>query len=293
LDGSVSSFKLKENSISRNLISVKSYYSKDILDKLNINIGGTVAIENDTFASAKSIHVYPYLQANYPIDEKNTFFAFIDGGMNKLNYRTRLEQNFFIAPQQHLQHTNRLFDAYLGIEGNQKFNWSYRSKVGMSLIRNLPVFINSNADSAKFITIYDPGRTQRFGFINDFKFQPNKSFSTGLTASYYHYNTDTLSQAWHLPSLELTYNAYYIINEILSLNLEAHYIGNRVAYSPYSGQKVVLKDIIDINFKTNYKISDRFSLYLYFFNILAQKYQIYYLYPVRSINIVGGVWFTF
>ena len=54
-----------------------------------------------------------------------------------------------------------------------------------------------------------------------------------------------------------------------------------------------LNPFIDMNLMAEYRYNKRVSAFIQFNNFTAKKYQFWTNYPVQSINILGGVTFSF
>lgn len=292
LNSSFSTYKNKTE-VNRNLVSLRAFYSRYVYQNLWVSGGFSGAYENDTASNTKRIHIYPYVNAEYEVSRKIKAYLTLDGGMDKINYRNRLEKNFFVDGTQPLVHTNRLYEFSIGLKGNLHNYLIFNTKPSIASIRNLALFTNSLTDSSRYSTIYDRGNTTRFSWMNELTFQPNSDLQMGLRFTYNYFETDKIAKPWLIPAYSgAFFTSYNLFNKFL-FQFDAFYYGEFYAFNYISNKEYKMKDIIDINFKTNYKFSDRFSVYLYFFNILAQNYQIYNYYPVKGFNVVGGLWYTF
>lgn len=281
------------DSLARNLFYIQPEYQREVTPKLLISAGFNVAAENDTANNTPRVHVYPVVEAKYQLLPQLTALAGINGGVQKNVWRTSAQNNFFLGNQFALIHTNQLYHAFAGIQGNVTRNIVIRSMPSFAGYRNMPFFINSLQDSTLFTLLYDRGTTTLFKWENSVDFEPNQLIKTGISASYFYYVTDKIDKPWHLPTLQAQAYLQLKLNEQFTASADVLYLGGITALSTYSQKAVNLDDIIDINLRGVYKISNRFSVYLYLFNILAQNYERYYLYPVRGITVLGGLQISF
>jgi hypothetical protein len=56
---------------------------------------------------------------------------------------------------------------------------------------------------------------------------------------------------------------------------------------------VTLDPAVDLNTKLNYFVSKQFSIFLKFNNMLSNKYPVYFNYPVRGFQAMGGISWSF
>jgi outer membrane cobalamin receptor len=54
-----------------------------------------------------------------------------------------------------------------------------------------------------------------------------------------------------------------------------------------------LPTVFDLNFNAGYKITEHFSLFVRLNNFAFRKYQKWLGYPVQSMNILGGLSYSF
>ena len=59
------------------------------------------------------------------------------------------------------------------------------------------------------------------------------------------------------------------------------------------GNTITLDPIVDLNLKLEYLISDRFTAFVQFKNILSQEYQLYNRYPVKAFQFIAGLSYSF
>ena len=50
-----------------------------------------------------------------------------------------------------------------------------------------------------------------------------------------------------------------------------------------------LKDVLDLSLGADYKVNDQITAFALIDNVLCQRYQLYYNYPVTSIQFFAGV----
>jgi hypothetical protein len=289
---SVSNYTDSSTSLTRVLFNFKPEYERKLLeDKLVLRGGFNIAYENDTNTNSREIHVYPILNAEYQLLSKLYVFAGLDGGMEKNIYRTFVNENPFLGLNPKLLHSNKQYELYTGLSGNIINTVYFKTSLSFSQFQNLSFYINSIKDNSKFDIYYDNASLVKFK--TEISYQPTQSFQLGMRGTYFQYNTDTLKQAWHRPSLDISAYASYNLYSKIWFTGELYYLGGIKAVNYKTSSAINLNDIVDINITANYKINDRFSVFLYFYNILSQNYQRYNLYQTKGITVMGGLTYTF
>ncbi|MDX2190863.1 MAG: TonB-dependent receptor [Bacteroidota bacterium] len=274
----------------RILFQIKPTYEYMFNEKLTLKGGFNVAYENDTNKNDKDVHLYPVLNAQYQVFDKVKLFVGFDGGMERNILRTYANANPYIGPNINLIHSNRLWEINGGAKGNF-LNYGYlNTQLSYSQYKNLYLFAPSNVDSSKYNVIYANGGV--FKWANNIDFKITNALKIGAKLDYYNYSLDS-TKNWLRPNLELGITGQYNIYEKLYFNLDLTYVSGLAIKNFKSGKTYQLPDIIDVTFRTNYMISKKLNVFLYFFNILNQNYQRIGYYPVRGITVVGGITFSF
>jgi len=289
---SATSYADAKESLGRYLFTIRPEYERKLLgDKLIVRGGLNFAYENDTLANSNRAHIYPVLNAEYQLLSKLNLYAGLDGGMEKNLYRTFVNQNPFLGLTPTLLHTNKAYEFYAGLRGNITNTIHFKTTLSYIAYQNLSFYVNKATDNSKFDIHYDNAKVVKWK--TELGYEPLQTVKLGLRATYFNYQTDTLRQAWHRPTFDATaYASYNMFNKIW-FTTEIYYMAGIKAKDVKTGTQINLNDIVDINISANYKINDRFSVFAYFYNILSQNYQRYYLYPSKGITVMGGLAFTF
>jgi hypothetical protein len=115
-----------------------------------------------------------------------------------------------------------------------------------------------------------------------------------LRGDAYSYATDQIDNAWHRPTYKVTADARFNIYKKLLLDLGLIAQGGMKALDlTQPGGSVELDAALDLNARTEYMVSDSFSFFLQFNNILNNQYPVFMNYPVRGFQVSGGVTWSF
>jgi hypothetical protein len=255
------------------------------------------------YNSKMSYNFYPEVKISYvaipgiliPYGEAN--------GGTKINSYSRItDENPYLLPGIDISNTRTRIHALVGITGSVQNYLSYNIKVSYDMIDSMYFFVNSPKKIIDDIPLPGPIRSNfdvRYDNITQLAFGIDLSskiqnFEGMLHAKYTSYNMDKEDKAWHKPSLELRLQARYKWEQfIFSINalfrdktpvlLPQHYNINSTETDVY----------INIGLSAEYRITNRFSVYIKGDNLLSRKNQQYYLYYDVGINIGAGVTCSF
>lgn len=254
--------------------------------------------------SDSKFFVYPQVQLSYKVvGDLMIMYAGAEGSLEQNSYADMVDENPFIAPGQPLMPTNRQYEIYVGAKGKLASNIAYNVKGS---------FMNEE-DKLLYATMYDDtfANTEGFAFGNsmgvlydnvntvrisgEIKADINKNFSVNAGGKFNAYSTEFQEEAWYLPTLELSAGADFAVNEKLSFNANIFYVGERKAYAEYNStpHEVKLDGYVDINLRADYKLNQRFSVFLKLNNIADQKYEKWLNYPAQGIQVMAGAGYKF
>jgi hypothetical protein len=263
------------------------------IEDLKVSIGFKTAIENDTIDS-KSVHVYPDIKASYPISPSVNAVASLSGGMEKVSFQSLSYENLWLAPNVPIFHTNKTIDFNVGLNARLGNKISAHSGLAVANLKNWYYFVNTDADQAKFTTVYDGGSgTKRANLYGAISFVQSEVAKFMLRADLYRYSTSRIEEAWHRPTYKITANAFYNLYQKFLFNVDVIAQGGMKAQEPVTMNTVKLDAAFDLNFKTEYLFSESFSAFIQLNNIASSKYPLFLHYPVRGFQVMGGITWSF
>lgn len=276
----------------RNLFTLAPNYEFTPIENLKLQIGFVAAFENDSIDD-KSSHVYPDLKITYPINPLVDFVAYLTGGMEKVSLQSLSNENFWLAPNIGIFHTNKAIDLGLGINAKLGNQVSVHGGLSIASLKNWYFFRNSAEDPSKFIVEYDKS-TQRTNLYAALTYAQSETAKFMLRGDYFAYSTDQMSEAWHRPNYRVTVNGSYNLYQKLVFTADLIAQGGMKAPDPADGNKVVsLNAAFDLNFKTEYLFSEKFSTFVQLNNITSNKYPVFLNYPVRGFQLMAGITWSF
>ncbi|HEX5170613.1 MAG TPA: hypothetical protein VFW11_15660 [Cyclobacteriaceae bacterium] len=276
----------------RNLFQVNGAYVFIPMEGLSVKAGLTVAYENDTLDN-KNIHVFPDLHATYTLSPTVDLVGALTGGVDKVSLHSLSRENWWVEPNIPIYHTNRNFEFLIGI--NARLSKQIEAHAGLSAanLKNLYYFVNSPGDQSMFTTVYDNGTTKRNNIYGSISYAQSEKAKFMLRADYYTYTTDNIKEAWHKPTYSVTANALYNIYDKILLKADLIMQGGMKAFDQETQETIKLDGAFDLNARAEYLFSPSFSFFVELNNITSSKYPLFYHYPVRSLQVLGGVTWSF
>lgn len=285
----------------RNLFQVNGYYSFKTKTDFYLQVGATVALENDSI-NAKNFHFYPDVKLTYALNDVVDFVGSLSGGMEKVSLQTLSNENLWLAPNISIFHTNKKFDLNAGIRAKLGGKVLAGAGISFAALENMYYFMNTQADQSKFFVNYDLGTTKRTNFYASLLYTYSDVAKFSLQGDYYAYsveeiydpaNTNNLNEPWHKPTYRVTAGTSYNLYKKFIFSLDMIAQGGMQAYDWSTGETVKLNAAFDLSFKTEYLISDTFSAFINLNNIASNKYPVFYNYPVRGFQAMAGITWKF
>ena len=241
----------------------------------------------------------------FVLNKKLEFYAGLNGGRDLLTYSEIINENPFVGCEYPLLAQNVKFGFEGGVRTNIAEIVDLHLGVRYRHVDNDPLYEidDYNVDYTqpviplnKFTMVYD--ETQTVSVLANVRVKMRSSLTADLGFAYNNCKPANEEYAWYRPTTEGKLKLTYDLNEKLSFNTAFLYQGGRYAkvlnsgpywkYPPhYSVEK--LKDVLDLSIGADYKVNDQISAFALLDNVLCQKYQLYYNYPVTGIQFYAGV----
>lgn len=276
----------------RHLLSVNPAYYFTPMDNLKLRAGVVVAMENDTL-DKRNVHLYPDVQASYRLSPSFEVLAGLNGGLERVSLQTITRENMWLGQRAALNNVNTLLNFETSLRARAGSWLTLQAGISLAALRNFYGYLNDSTRVYEFQVVYDAGTTRRTNLFASVNINRGDEFSVLLRGDLYRYQTDELPEAWHRPGYRTTLSASYNIQRKLRLEAELLTLGDIRALNPVTLQPVRLDPALDLNFRTEYLISQGFSLFLRFNNITNNKYSTLLFYPVRGFQVLGGLTWSF
>jgi hypothetical protein len=281
-----------EGSLSRNLIKVKPYVFYKY-NEFDFKGGLNFVFQNDTLSSRGSALLFPFIRIDYNLNDQFRLFLNIDGDMEQVDFQSVADQNPYLDQGVALLHSNRKFGIEWGIHGNVNNYFNFLAGFKLSEYKDLYFFLNDSTDISHFKILYEHENTTVLNIYGELVYSRIKNYNIGLRADYFSYDTKTLAEAWHRPAYKLTGTIRYNLYDKIVFGSNVYFMGGIKSYDYIFDEVIKLGSIVDLNLNVKYLFSDRLGVLLQFNNILGKKYERYWRYPSRGIQILGGLSMNF
>lgn len=274
----------------RSLFTVNPRYEFYIVDELKMSAGIVAAFENDTLDN-RDVHAYPDIRVSYPLSPSVDLVAALSGGIEKVSLHSLVEENLWLAPNVPIYHTNKLFDLQAALHTRIGNKVSVHGGFSLAALKNLYFFTSDASDQSRFVPVYDDV-TRRLNLFASLGFVQAELFKFLVRGDLFSYGTD-LPEAWHRPTYKLTGETSLNVNKKILLDVDLIAQGGMKAFDFTTDTVVELDPAFDLNVRTEYLISDRFSVFVELNNITSNNYPVFLNYPVRGFQVLGGLTWSF
>lgn len=276
----------------RSLFSAVGNYVFSPLDGLEVKAGLGVAFENDTLDS-KDLHIFPDVHATYSLSPTVDLVGSLTGGVDEVSLHSLVRENLWVGPAIPIYHTNRLFEFVAGLNARLGSQVEVHAGLAAAHLKNLYSFVNAPSDQSKFETVFDPGTVKRNNVYAALSYAQSEKAKFQVRGDFYTYTAGDLQEVWHRPTYRLSANAFYNVFDKILLKADLIMQGGMKAFDQNTTEVVKLDGAFDLNAKAEYLFSDSFSFFVQLNNIVSNEYPLYYHYPVRGMQVMGGITWSF
>lgn len=276
----------------RSLFNAGGSYVFSPLDGLEVKAGLIVAFENDTLDS-KDLHIFPDVHATYSLSPTVDLVGSLTGGVDEVSLHSLVRENWWLAPNIPIYHTNRLFEFIAGLNARLGNQVEVHAGLAAANLKNLYSFVNSPDDQSKFITVFDQGTVKRNNVYAALSYAQSENAKFHVRGDFYTYTEGDLQEVWHRPTYRLSANAFYNVFDKILLKADLIMQGGMKALDQQTTEVVKLDGAFDLNAKAEYLFSETFSFYVQLNNIVSNEYPLYYHYPARGMQVMGGITWSF
>ncbi|MDR1370722.1 MAG: TonB-dependent receptor [Dysgonamonadaceae bacterium] len=281
-------------------------------DRWNLRLGVKVNMLLMSGIDNKS-NLSPDVEFNYHPAEKIDLYLSAGGGVQDNSCYSMFYENRYVTPGIRIFDSRVPLDGKIGVRGSSSGNFRFDVFAGYKVIKDEHFF---NTALSLVSAYLDPGAFLAGGMIyplyadaevfslgGELKYNYQDVFELGLKATYYSWDisSDMLSidpvllqkiqdkkEPWGKPDFEAELTAGYKIPQ-LPLRLDAVYHLETGRKALLSASAENMKNMNDLGVSGTYTINDTFSIFAKANNLLFQKYDLFYGYPARDFNIMGGI----
>lgn len=284
----------------RLIFKVNPYFEmKDDFYRLHLGVRMDGATKFESTARLLSVH--PDVKGSlFVLDNTLEFYAGLNGGRKLVSYSDLIEENPYVAPRLNMEvttvklgfegglraHLMNTLDAHVGVRYrhtlNDPFYIVYGRTVGGHALENM------------FDVFYDESHLT--SVLADVRWLVFDKVAIDAGVTYNNYQLAVLGRALYRPKFEAKLKVNYDPTENLSLYSSFLFQNGRFArtQSPYLiVPSFEMKPVMDLGLGADFRVNDQLAVFAKVNNLLHQKYQLYYNYPVNGIEFFAGLKMTF
>jgi hypothetical protein len=249
-------------------------------------------------------HIFPDLELSYSLF--NNVFIPYGGWVGNVQRNTfndiRLE-NPFISEDANLQNTVQKSNLFAGVRGSLSSKFTFNLSASFQKFDSMYFFTPDNISSYgnKFQMTYD--NLSQTSFMGEITYQDSEKLKVSAKGEYFIYDPSNELYAWQKPEFLITLSGLLDLSNKIIVKSDIYLVGQRKVFSHYEPLRIYeledgkyvssLKPLIDMNLSAEYRYNKKVSGFIQFNNFIGKKYQYWSNFPVQSINILGGVTFSF
>ena len=276
-------------STNRQFFRLQPSISYDVLPRLNL-VAGLNAVQDD------ELRLYPNVHVRYRANDFIRLFAGLEGNTQFNSYHSSLQINPWLTQAVTLQNTQQKWMVSGGLMGSNERNVSYELKASYGEYTKMAFFTSSAADLSQFDITYSNADVA----ISVLDLQANVKMSitdkiqSDLNVQYTNYaNLGNLLYAYHRPNIQIALKNTIKVLPKFNVLPELYYLGGLYGFNPRTQKASTLDNILDINVKGEYTITEKFTASLSANNILGKNYQRYLFYPTQGFNFTATLAYSF
>ena len=271
--------------------------------KNNLIVKAGLSIQANINDKAK-FHIFPDLELSYSLF--NNVFIPYGGWVGNVQRNTfnniRLE-NPFISEDANLQNTIQKSNLFAGVRGSLSSKFTFNLSASFQKFDSMYFFTPDNISSYgnKFQMTFD--NLSQTSFMGEITYQDSEKLKVSAKGEYFIFDPLNELFAWQKPEFLITLSALLDLSDKIIVKSDIYLVGKRTVFSHHEplisnsfedGKYVYnLSPLIDMNLSAEYRYNKKVSGFIQFNNFIGRKYQYWSNFPVQSINILGGVTFSF
>ena len=276
-------------SINRNFFRLKPSISYDILPRLNLQAG--INAIND-----EELRIYPSVHLKYRANDFIRLFAGFEGDTQFNSYHSSLLLNPWLSQTISLQNTQQKWMVSGGLIGTNERNMHYELKASYGEYANMAFFTSSAADLSQYEILYSSvnSAVSVLSLQANVKMTVTDKIQSDLQVDYTNYgNLGSFLYAYHRPNMQITWMNTIKVHPKISILPQLYYLGGLYGFNPTTKKAIALDNILDLNLKGEYQITDKFTAALSANNLLGKNYQRYLFYPTQGFNFTATLAYSF
>ena len=276
-------------SINRNFFRLQPSLSYDILPRLILEAGLNAVQDED-------LRLYPKVHVRFRANDFIRLFAGFEGNTQFNSYQSNLLTNPWLSQSISLQNTQQKWMISGGLTGSNERNVHYELKASYGEYAKMAFFTSSAADLSQFDILYSTANAavSVLQMQANFKMSISDKVQSDLQVDYTNYgNLGNLLYAYHRPNIQIAFRNTINVLPKFKVMPEIYFIGGLYGFNPRTQKSSTLDNIVDLNVKGEYAVTEKFTASLSANNILGKNYQRYLFYPTQGFNFTATLAYSF
>lgn len=251
---------------------------------------------------SKRFSASPNVKFDIEVADKTVFYANALGKLQSNSMNDLFRQFRYVDPSEEIVPSLNVLDATAGIKSGVLPGFWFDVFAGYKYTLDdfllVPQRIFRIEEFGSLLSSMSNIDTKLFFLGANLKYSYQKLFEIQLKGVYNNWTASfgdgwdggmgDLDYAYGRPKMEFT--AGIKVNPIDKLSLNLNYYLATDRYTRLNGaENIKLNNINELNVTATYTINDTFGAYVKLNNLLFQKYELYYYYPMQSFNAMAGI----
>jgi hypothetical protein len=255
--------------------------------------------------------IFPAVTADFTlIPDFLQIFGEVKGDVNRNSLKNFTDENPFLNSNISIQNSVEKLSISGGIKGTGGPGFGYKARFYSKKIEDMPLFVSNFNNFNKFDVIYDFGTMKLIGLEGEISVQVSDALKWTGKLNIEDYKPAVEQESYFKPQLRVNSNFAYTYNKELSFNASVVVQGDSEAKLYFSNplsptgmypavpdfsneERVIVKGFVDLGIGADYKINNKFAVFVKANNLLNTNYSKYLFYRTNGLNVFGGVSYSF
>lgn len=252
----------------------------------------------------KKVMVSPNISADVEVADKTILYLNADGKLQSNSLYDLNQVNRYAYPMSRITPSRNWLDGIVGIKSGVAPGFWFDVFGGYKITSNNYFFVPTLAFGTEdyfgsACGMLNEIDTKQLLIGANLKYSYQQLFDISLKGVYNNWTAEysdkypeadfvgKKAEAWGMPEMELT--AGVTVRPIKNLSASLDYYLATGRESKFGNQNLKMDNINELNLTGAYNFNDTFGLYLKLNNVLFQKYELYYGYPMQKFSAMIGV----
>ncbi|MDR0429773.1 MAG: TonB-dependent receptor [Tannerellaceae bacterium] len=261
----------------------------------NLKLGAKVMFIT---GDSSTLFVSPDMAADITVGNRTVLYLVAGGDIQSNSAYMLSRENRYINPEQGVTPSRTWLDATVGLKSGVAPGFWFNLFGGYKITDKDYFFVpyQSNRMFGNVSHVL-PLNSKRLQAGLEMKYAYQKVFEVALKGVYTNWNVDKKAsaspaspenKAYGRPKMEFTAGFTVCPIDNLTLGLDYYLATGRETFLPLYGNEK-MKNINELNVAGSYNFNDTFGAYVKLNNLLFQKYEMLYGYPLQGFNVMGGI----